>query len=303
MKKEFVFALAVCALGALVPGAARADDTYYVDAAYTGTETGSSSQPFKELDDALDEVEDGDTIELVAGTYEGNFEIPEGVSVEGADRDSVIIKAEDDDDPTVIMNNDTQLRGVTVKNGDNGIKVEASAKVEIEDCIVSGNENDGIFILSSAIDDDYQVTIKDSTISDNNGRGIYSESRQLKISDNLIYSNDKDGIYLEAGVEGDIKENEITNNKRHGINAMLDEADLTVYHNALSRNTKSGLYVYTQGEEGEISVKRNTFRKNKRYAVEKYYDGKGSFDWDGVKIKKDNRYISNKKGKTTEKSK
>lgn len=97
-KKRFLSALLACTmLIGLFPFAAFADSgtTIYVDAASTaGSETGAEASPYKTLEAALEVAQNGDTINLAAGTYTtpDNRYVGAVVNIVGEGADSTIIE-------------------------------------------------------------------------------------------------------------------------------------------------------------------------------------------------------------------
>ena len=61
-----------------------------------------------EFINALDQAKSGQIIKIEKGTYEGSFEIPQGIQIDGAGRNETIFKAKDDN-PVLTVNTGTTL--------------------------------------------------------------------------------------------------------------------------------------------------------------------------------------------------
>jgi len=244
-------------------------DLVYADVDASGTEDGSSSHPFSKIQDALDEArDDSKDVYVREGEYEENLKIWEGITLQGSDRDDVEIKAEDDDDPVVKMYDDTEIRDLTLKDGQYGVLVNDGSRAYIKDCRITDNEDDGIYAEKSETRNDEKVEIYNNIISNNGWDGIYLEERKFSIKDNEIIDNDKDGVEFEKGSEGVFQGNKVKGNDRVGIRVSIDKSEIYIKNNTFRDNDKSGLEVGVDGKEGLISINRkNKFYQNDKYGI------------------------------------
>lgn len=227
----------------------------YADADYSGKGDGSSSKPFSEIQDAIDEAADrGKDVYVREGEYEENLKLWEDVKLYGSDKDEVMIEAEDDDEPVVKMYDDSKIFDVTLKEGKYGVLVNNDSKAYIKDCIIIDNEDDGIFIQEAETDKDEIVEIYDSFIAHNGWNGIYSEERKFSIKRNEIYNNDGDGVEFANDSEGVFEDNLVKDNDGVGLRVFIDESELYIKDNTFRSNNKSGMEVGTSGQWGKISL-------------------------------------------------
>lgn len=250
-------------------GARAGSDPIYADADASGIEDGSSDHPFKKIQDALDEARDEDkNVYVREGEYEENLKVWEGIKLQGSDQDEVEIKADDDDDPVIKMYDDTEIRGLTLKDGQYGVLVNDGSKAYIEDCKIIDNDDDGIYAEKAKTKSDEKLEIYNSTIANNGWNGIYLEERKFSIKNNEIFDNDKDGVEFKKGSEGVFEKNRIKNNDGVGLRATIDGSEIYVKNNTFRSNDKSGMEVRAEGSEGLIIVNfKNKFYKNEGFGI------------------------------------
>jgi len=241
----------------------------YVEADYSGEEEGSSSKPYAKIQDAIDKaVKEDEDVYVREGKYEENLKLWKDVKLYGSDKDEVMIKAENDDDPVVKMYDDSEIFDVTIKEGKYGILVNNGDKAFIQDCIIIDNDDDGIFIQEAETDKDEMVEIYDSFIAHNGWNGIYSEERKFSIKRNEIYNNDGDGVEFASDSEGVFEDNLVKDNDGVGLRIFIDESDFYIKDNTFRDNNRSGMEVGAGGQAGEIVLdKKNKFYKNKNYGI------------------------------------
>ncbi len=250
-------------------GVGADSDLIYVDDDASGTEDGSSSHPFEKIQDAIDEARDENKdVYVRKGDYEENLKLWEGVELQGSDRDDVEIKADDDDDPVIKMYDNTEIRGVTLKDGQYGVLVNDGSKVYIGDCRIIDNEDDGIYAEEAKTKNSAILEVRDSIIAHNGWDGIYTEERKFSIKNNEIYNNDRDGVEFGKGSEGIFEGNRVKGNDGVGLRVTIDKSELYIKNNTFRDNDKSGLEVGAEGKEGLIDLNRkNKFYENDQYGI------------------------------------
>jgi hypothetical protein len=250
-------------------GVNAGSDFIYADADASGTEDGSSDHPFKKIQDALDEARDEERdVYVRAGEYEENLKVWEGIKLQGSDQDEVEIKADDDDDPVIKMYDDTEIRGLTLKDGQYGVLVNDGSNAYVEDCKIIDNDDDGIYAEKSETKNDEKLEVYNSTISDNGWNGIYLEEKKFSIKNNEIFDNDKDGVEFKKGSEGVFEKNRVKHNDGVGLRATIDGSEIYVKNNTFRDNDKSGMEVRAEGAEGLIIVNfKNKFYKNEDFGI------------------------------------
>ena len=245
-------------------------DYVYVDADYDGgDEDGSSSHPYTEIQDAVDEARDeGKDVYVRSGEYEENIKLWEDVELHGKGKYDVTIKADDDDEPVIKMYDDSKVYDLTVKDGQYGILVNDGAKAFIYNCIVRDNDDDGIYIESADTDNDHKVEIYESLIYNNGWNGIYSEERKFSIKNNEILENDGDGVEFKKGSEGVFEDNKVKDNDGVGLRLTIDKSEIYVKDNTFRSNDKRGAEVDAEGTMGHIQFNyKNKFYENDGYGI------------------------------------
>ena len=240
----------------------------YVDDDAKGEMDGSKDHPYKKIQDGIDKArKEKKDVKVLAGTYRENIKILSGVEVNGAGSEETIIIAKDDGFPVVRMKDDTALRKVTVREGEDGISVGENYAAVISDCRIIKNRKNGIEAKISKTRNDEKLTVMDSYIAENGWMGIYAVSRKVDIQDNLIYDNGKNGLALEGGCEGSIKRNKSKDNDGDGMWVVMDWSELYLDNNTFYDNDREGLEVRSNGAVGLIQLTDNKFYKNDRWGV------------------------------------
>ena len=107
--------------------------------------------------------------------------------------------------------------------------------------IIDGCQQNHVINISADYVNISEFTIKNSSIGQgmNEIGGIYTTSKNLNISDNIILNNDI-GIKISNSTNSLINNNTILNNKRYGI-ILYDTKFTTVINNNISKNVFEGL--------------------------------------------------------------
>lgn len=114
---------------------------WYVDANATGPEDGSKTNPFSNLEKALDSADEGDTIFIASGIYSGNgnvnLNITNGVNIQSQDL-NVIFDGEKENQFFTILAPNVSINGLTFKNGQSdygGVaKIQKALNTSIINC-------------------------------------------------------------------------------------------------------------------------------------------------------------------------
>lgn len=269
----------------------------YVDDNASGTQDGTSGHPYKTISVALKHADEDTEVHIAAGTYKENIEIPEGVEIFGENKDTVIIEAEDDDEPVIDTSDHNKINKVTVKKGKYGIEVGKDDKVSIIKCTIKDNDKDGVRIKEGKVDDKHKVSITDSEIRNNGWSGIYSEKRRIVLINNDIHDNDGDGIDLEAGTKAWIDQNKVKNNDGSGLKVTLDGSSIWTDDNSFSENEREGVEVNTYGGTGIVDIKDNHIHDDDRFGIARVQRGYFPANiWNGLVIHSDNIFYGNKYG-------
>lgn len=270
----------------------------YVDASVNSSGDGSSSHPYKKIGEALKHAGKKNQVFVRKGTYRENIEIPGGVQVVGADKEKVVIQADEDDRSVVLMNNKSELVKVTVRKGKHGIKINSGDRASINKCVIKDNDQAGIFIMKGSADKDDRVVIKDTKIKNNGKSGIFSDKRKVVLIDNEIYENDGDGIYLsDIATFAWIEDNDIHNNSKSGVVGRLDGSNIFITKSKIHNNKREGIQIESFGRTGYVEIKNSKINNNKNFAVAKVHRANSSKNvWSGMKFIGNNIFQGNGKG-------
>lgn len=240
----------------------------YVDDSASGSEDGSAAHPYKTISSALDKAKDGDKIFVAKGKYKENIVVDDGIEIHGADRDDVIIEADDKKRPVVTMDDDTEINKVTIRKGRIGIEVRKDDEdVSIVNCIIEENSRDGIRLEKGSTKKKDAVSITDSIIRDNGWTGVYSQKRRVVLMDNEIENNEKDGVELESGSSAWVEHNKIKDNHGVGMKLFLDGSDIWTKSNTIRDNKKNGIEAKSFGGSGRIDISRTKIYGNNGFAI------------------------------------
>lgn len=241
----------------------------FVDKDAKGNENGTASHPYHSISRALKEAKSGTEVFIAKGTYKENITIPKNVELFGVKKDvgDVVIKADNDDKPTVEMKDDSEINHLTIEGGRHGVRVLEDAKVKIFHVTVKKSNRDGIHIDSASRDKNHRVLIDDVEVRDNDRTGIFAEKRDIVIINSDIRNNGSDGIDLAFGMKAYLAENRMNNNKGSGAKLILDDASIYGKKNSFRDNKREGIEVSAFGKTGTIELKRTSLVSNGRYGV------------------------------------
>ncbi len=197
-----------------------AGNTIYVD--------DSGGADYTNIQDAIDNASDGDTIYVYTGTYE-----------------SIIIKGEDIGQITIVGEN----KDTTIIDGQYSGHVIRAYETQL-----SGNK--------------IEVHISDFTIKNAGGSGFdcisLSYSENSTITDNKIINGDVgEGIQLDHCGDVTIQDNAITNCQGSGISLTISEN--VIIENNLIQNNQKGIQLSSTSNNNIISY--NTIKSNSQYGV------------------------------------
>ncbi|TXH07258.1 MAG: DUF1565 domain-containing protein [Candidatus Moraniibacteriota bacterium] len=266
----------------------------YVDEDNKGTQDGSYDHPYRTISKALKHAKGSTVVYVAKGTYKENITLPKDVKlVGGKNADDVIIKADNPDQPTIVMKDDTEVNKITVVGGRHGIRVLEHAEARIVRSVVKGSTRDGVHIDKGSRDKKEQVVIEKSVIKNNRMAGIFSEKRHLIVTSTDITGNG-DGVDLVAEVKAWFADSRILENRGSGFKLTLDGASFWSKNNSIRRNGREGVEVNSYGSAGSIGFKKAAFVDNGRYAIARIARS-GDGDFRGL-VLDTNRYEGNLRG-------
>jgi len=175
---------------------------------------------FNNIQAAIDDSNNGDTILVAAGTYYENIRIAwkDDITVQGAGAESTTIDGGGNGHVVVFNPASGTVSGFTITNSGNDLLFSAGvftsqSTVTIANNIITNNAN-GIRISSNST-----VVVTGNRIINNTstlGGGIKVSSSFATITNNIIANNKRDGIYCEVSSPLIIN-NTIANNNLYGI--------------------------------------------------------------------------------------
>jgi parallel beta-helix repeat protein len=102
---------------------------YYVDDDGAVTGNGSKEDPFKTISEALDEVENGDTIRVFNGTYIEQLEVVRSITIIGNGSDNTSIIGDRNNRIIRLNGGDIHLEGFFISNGTTAILVSSNKNI------------------------------------------------------------------------------------------------------------------------------------------------------------------------------
>ncbi len=222
-------------------GEARADGPIYVDADYSGVETGSETQPFNTLQEANDASVDGEAslIYIKAGTTQpyAAVEIDHGGA--GPDEPDVYaVWPGSGSYPRIASDTANQIIFSAPYVTIDGLDVDGSAGSSTRDLITSAPDHQAAYI-----------TIRNCKVHDSAGdEGIQLKSARYSRIENVeSYNNDGDGINLccasdHSVVIGNYSHDNQGSSPPHGGFYFYDVSDLLVADNVAAHNREAGIH-------------------------------------------------------------
>ncbi|MFZ1626605.1 MAG: right-handed parallel beta-helix repeat-containing protein [Candidatus Moraniibacteriota bacterium] len=269
----------------------------YVDEDNKGSQDGSYNHPYHTISKALKHAKGSTVVYVAKGTYKENITLPKDVKlIGGKDMDDVVIKADNPDQPVITMKDDSEINKITVVGGRHGVRVIEHAEAKIIRSVVKGSTRDGVHIDKGTRDKKEQVIIDKSVIKNNRLAGIFSEKRNIIVTNTDIIGNG-DGVDLVANVKAWFADNRILENRGSGFKVTIDGATFWSKNNSIRRNGREGVEVNSYGEAGSVGFKKASFVDNGRYAVARIArSGNGNFQ--GLSLE-NNRFEGNGLGSTS----
>lgn len=190
-------------------------------------------QPGESIQAAVDSAPEGAVICLAEGEWEEDLAVTRSVTLRGSGVGRTRIKGQEVGWWPVIEIGDSReievwIEGIAIEEGNNGIWVRGSSRVQLSSVAVEGNRQNGITIWDLAdvtivgstvatsrqhglaISDSASVIITDSTIMHNGWSGIEGRgSAQVILSDSTVTGNGECGLFLQGASEITIRESTV----------------------------------------------------------------------------------------------
>lgn len=184
------------------------------------------------IQEAINHAKSGNRIFVRSGTYNENIIIKKSIIIIGENKETTIIKGDGTEDVVMIKSGYIDMSGFTIKNGKNGITLNASSGNTIQNNNIFDNSINGINMFRA-----YGNFIKDNTIEKNMNTGIYVfSSFGNRIQENNIKSNEKNNILIEKASRKNVIVNNDIQNSEYGLK-INDGAENNLIHlNAFIEN-------------------------------------------------------------------
>jgi len=190
---------------------------------------------------AIDDAVAGDTVYVVAGTYNECLNINKTICLVGAGRENTTIRGLDIYDNTITItanavnvsgfhiegfgksqirdgvrldySNGSSIQNISVAYVSDGVRAYRSNNLTLANNMITGNQGFGIFLWYTS-----GCVISYNNCSDNDGKGFYLRGDDnTTISNNIITNNGNDGIYCSGSDDIVIQDNDINNNTGEGL--------------------------------------------------------------------------------------
>jgi parallel beta-helix repeat protein len=192
------------------------------------------------IQEALDRAQDGDTVFVCKGKYNGNIVMRDGVALIGESATETIIHGKGSGD--VVKGADRSIiKNFTVENGDKGILC-ASVSMTVEHNFVRGNKGTGIHCLVTL------PLVRNNFVYQNGWTGIFCETvRSLNtlVEHNVVAENGYSGIMLAGSSMVLVQNNVLFRNKQFGIWVNDDARKSRIIYNDFYLN-RAHFNVYAQ---------------------------------------------------------
>jgi len=206
---------------------------YVDDDNIEGPWDGTQEHPYQHIQDGIDTAIEWDTVFVYGGTYYENVAVDKSIDLIGENRDTTIIDGGDSGNVVNVSSDRVIISGFTIQN--TGANLSAvGIEIRSNYCTFSGNiisENGwGVYVYHS-----WNNTITDNIITSNSKYGIYFYvSDDNVISRNIISENDY-GIRIKSSRNNNVFANTICNNER-GIYLCCGARHNKIYHNTFQQN-------------------------------------------------------------------
>ncbi len=168
--------------------------------------------------------------------------------------------------------NGVQITDNTVTNSWlSGIRLGSSDDARITNNVVSGNyrsplkaAQDGVIVVTGG-SDRAQITNNRVTENGHNGIWVGNSSNDAVIDENIVTSNDLDGITVYSALRADVTNNHIADNQRNGIALVFGSHGAEIRNNMVADNQWDGIYV---GNSNGAQITSNSIAGNGQNSVD-----------------------------------
>jgi parallel beta-helix repeat protein len=224
---------------------------------------GSGPGNYSNIQDAIDNVSEGDIVFVYRGFYQENILIHTSIQLIGQENTTTIIDGGTVGTVVSISTDNTLLQGFTIQNAKDdvrsaGIEISVAKNVIIMGNIIQENKGLGINLKGPELSN---VTIIGNTIR-NNSYGLYLFNDLHTCISMNTFNNNGEGIYVLHSYASTIRNNSICANRGLGIH-LESTSNVVVNGNSVTTNA-NGIYTFNSSE---ITFVNNTIGWNRWYGL------------------------------------
>lgn len=216
----------------------------------------NSASAKTDLQQLIDRTEEGETLHLPSGTYEGNVLISKGIEIIADE--GVILEAKSPREAAIIIEaKDVSIEGLEIKTVGKGVMIRDSENVQLSDLTLEGVRS-GIEMYRTK-----NIEIQDVKVKGNDdhysqkGNGVAVFNSENILVRNSRFNTVQDGVYIEHVKEITVQ-NIFVENSRYGTHFMYSE-NVQAIDNTYTKNV-TGLMV--------MMTKNGTFSNNRIFYQE-----------------------------------
>ncbi len=225
-----------------------------------------SGGDFSSLEQALEAVSTGDTIEVEPGTYRGNIVI-KGEDIRVIGRGDPVIQGEKTGTVVTLTGKNITFTGFTVKDGgrdlckdDSGLMFRHCTQGHVEDCRFLDNLFGCYFYQSDkCVFRNNLISGREDDVQEDRGNGIHLWDAAYYLIEGNEIRHARDGIYVSFANYGMIRDNWI-HHTRYGLHYMYSEGN-KFNENLLTDNVAGAAVMYSKNMEWN----RNVFAHNRGF--------------------------------------
>jgi parallel beta-helix repeat protein len=205
------------------------------------------------LERALDYAQNGDTIVVRPGRYDGPLTIAKDVEIVGdGDPSTIVIEAANASTITVAADR-VLMTGLTVRQRGGTFPYQAvdiaAGRPTIESCVIRGGTRSSVRIRGTAA-----PTVRSCTIEHTADIGIdIGDDAEELLERNVIRMHPRHGIWIGGRAAPHVLGNHINDNLRHGV-TVTDSARPFIEDNEIRHSGDNGIWV---GDRAAPRVERN----------------------------------------------
>lgn len=204
-----------------------------------------------DLQQLIDQTEEGETLHLPSGIYEGNIVISKEMNIIADE--GVILQAKKEREPAIVIEaKDVSIQGLLIRTSGKGVMVRDSENVQVSNLTLEGvHSGIEMYRTKNVKIQNITVTGKDDHYS-KKGNGIAMFNCENILVENSEFTSVQDGVYIEH-VKDITVQNISVENSRYGTHFMYSE-NVQAVDNNYTKNvtglmvmmTKDGLFSNNQ---------------------------------------------------------